>query len=483
MRVYAVYLFVFLFSVYAYRHWYRSLCALILMTAVIQHPDMPFNIMGIQGLNPWNILCLNVVMGWVINRRREGLVWDMPKSLSVLLAMYLLIVMVGFFRMIVDPAYLEGMTTAQLTSEMLVNTVKWAVPGLLLFHGCRSRRRLLGGLICALGVYFLLAVQVARWIPMSVALEAGTLTARSRKIILNEVGFHAVNMSMMLAGASWAILSTLPSLGRWKWRLPVLGAALLVVYAQALTAGRMGYVTWIIVGILMCSLRWRRYLLLIPAVIVALCVVLPGPAERMLDGFSRQDVSGETYMDQYQITSGRSLIWPHVGDRIAEAPIFGYGRLGMRRVGLTQRLADDYGERFGHPHNAYLQWLLDNGIVGFVPLILFYALVVRRSIQLFLARGSPLLSAVGGVTLALVFALLVASMGSQTFYPREGAVAMWAAIGLMLRASCIRRVGKTLRADPGSNQVAVTGRGISEGTRLAKYEPGRWDRSVGRPAS
>jgi hypothetical protein len=37
------------------------------------------------------------------------------------------------------------------------------------------------------------------------------------------------------------------------------------------------------------------------------------------------------------------------------------------------------------------------------------------------------------MALALILALLVAAFGSQTFYPREGAVGMWAAIGLMLR--------------------------------------------------
>lgn len=30
-------------------------------------------------------------------------------------------------------------------------------------------------------------------------------------------------------------------------------------------------------------------------------------------------------------------------------------------------------------------------------------------------------------------ALLVAAMGSQTFYPREGALGMWCAIALMFR--------------------------------------------------
>jgi hypothetical protein len=34
---------------------------------------------------------------------------------------------------------------------------------------------------------------------------------------------------------------------------------------------------------------------------------------------------------------------------------------------------------------------------------------------------------------ALVLALLIAGMGSQTFYPREGALGIWAAIGITLR--------------------------------------------------
>ena len=47
--------------------------------------------------------------------------------------------------------------------------------------------------------------------------------------------------------------------------------------------------------------------------------------------------------------------------------------------------------------------------------------------------------AAGGACLALVLALLFGAAGSQTFYPREGAVGMWAAIGLMLRATVERR--------------------------------------------
>jgi O-antigen ligase len=126
-------------------------------------------------------------------------------------------------------------------------------------------------------------------------------------------------------------------------------------------------------------------------------------------------------------------------DKIQERPTWGFGRQAMVRVGLVNFLWAHYRESFPHPHNAYLEMLLDNGIVGFLLVIPFYLVMLFYAVRLFLDRRSPLASAVGGVTLALVLALLVASLGSQTFYPREGAVGMWAAIGLMLRVSLERR--------------------------------------------
>ena len=93
MRIYVLWAFVAALSVYAWRDWFKSLCGLILLTAVIDHPDMPKTVMGIPGLNPWNILIVFVVFSWAVSRRREGLVWDMPRPVTVLLALYLGVVL------------------------------------------------------------------------------------------------------------------------------------------------------------------------------------------------------------------------------------------------------------------------------------------------------------------------------------------------------------------------------------------------------
>jgi hypothetical protein len=86
-----------------------------------------------------------------------------------------------------------------------------------------------------------------------------------------------------------------------------------------------------------------------------------------------------------------------------------------------------------------LELLLDNGIVGMIPVFLFYFIILKYSMGLFRDSGSAVCTAAGGVAFALVSALLFASVGSQTFYPREGSVGMWCSIGLMLRVYQQRR--------------------------------------------
>jgi len=430
--------FVGLLAIYAWRDWFVSVCGLILLTAVIEHPDCPKNIMGIQGLNPWNVLMFNAVLAWLVQRRREGAHWDMPGPVVLMLLLYLAVVVFGFCRMMSDPQGLERFTLGYLVSENLINTVKWVVPGIMLFDGCRSRERLVIALLCVLGLYFLLAVQVIRWVPPRFALSGMALTARSRKIITNEIGYHAVNMARMLAGASWAMFAGAALFRRRRHRWLLLSAGLATAYAVALTAGRTGYFTWLAVGLVMCLLRWRRALLALPVVVVLIVAVAPGAMERMLWGFGQEDVAGEAYINQYEVTSGRTLVWPVVIEKILEAPLLGYGRLAMVRTGLADYMMQQYWEAFAHPHNAYLQWMLDNGVIGLLLIAPFYAAVLYWSGRLFVT-GDRLCGAVGGVAFALVLALLVAGFGSQTFYPREGDFGMWCGIGLMLRVAVERK--------------------------------------------
>ena len=71
MRVYALYIVVAFLVIYAWKDWFKCLCALILMMAVMEHEDMPKSMFGIQGFNMWNVLFMGVFVAWLASRRRE----------------------------------------------------------------------------------------------------------------------------------------------------------------------------------------------------------------------------------------------------------------------------------------------------------------------------------------------------------------------------------------------------------------------------
>ena len=430
IRLTALYIFVAILLAYAWKDWFKSLCGLILLMAVIQHEDMPKTMFGIQGFNPWNVLFLGIFLAWLASRRREGLTWDMPRHINVLLLMYLGVILVGFLRAVFDRSYIEDYPFKGLVSDELINTIKWVLPGILLFDGCRTRRRLVMVLVCLLVMYFLIAVQVVKRLPLNAVLS-GDRIEQVRKIC-DDIGYSPVDMSVFLAGVSWGILAVLPLVRKKKYKALMLAAAGIVVLGQALTGGRAGYLAWGATGLVLCLVKWRKYLILAPVIVILLPVVFPGPVERMLRGFGETDVAGQSTIDDYSVTAGRTLIWPYIVDKIGESPMVGYGRLAMRRTGLADWLSSNLGEGFGHPHNMYLETLLDNGILGSIPILLFWAVMIVYAGRLF-RSNNRLCSAVGGLALSLMLTQLFAGIGSQHFYPEESKLGMWAAMFLALR--------------------------------------------------
>ena len=432
IRVTVLYLLVAGLSVYAWKDWFKSLCGLILLMAIIEHGDMPSKLFNIQGLNPWNVLFGMIFLAWAVRRRHEGLHWDMPRHISVLLLLYLAVILLGVLRALLDRSHLEGYPLGSLLSEELINTVKWALPGLLLFDGCRTRKQVVFALTCILVMYFLIAIQVVRSVPLEAVTGHSQTIEYARAKLDRRIGYNAVDLSATLAGVSWGMLAVLALIRRKIYWPAILAAVGIVALGQALTGGRAGYVAWGGTGFALCLLKWRKQLLLAPVVLALLPLLLPGAAERMLRGFGQTNAAGEATVDKYAVTAGRLVAWPLVLDKIAESPVIGYGRLGMRRTGLTSQLESDLGEPFGHPHNVYLETLLDNGIVGSLPIFFFWGIVVVYSASLF-RSPNPLYSAVGGLGLALILAQLLAGMGAQHYFPKEGTFGLWTAMFLALR--------------------------------------------------
>jgi O-antigen ligase len=449
-RVIIVLTFVFAVGLYAWKDWFKGVCGLILLMAVNEHPDMPKGMLGIQGLSPWNILLLDVTIAWFVSRRREGLRWDMPWHFALTIVLLLGTTFVAYVRLILDPRQLASDGFLGLTSEYFINPFKFVVPGLLLFDGCRSRARFNAATLATAGLYVLLAAQVIRWVPPTT--DAAELERRSRKRLRPDVGYHRVDMSAMLAGASWGILATTPLVAA---RIKPLTYAVAggVIYAQALTAGRTGYMAWAAVGLVLSVLRWRRYLLLAPLGVALILLFVPAVGGRFMEGIGGEPSFEDTGPDETAVTGGRNLIWPLVIEKIEEAPFFGRGRMTFNRVfGLVKTDSDPEGVT--NPHSAYLELLLDTGIVGACLLLSLYGVVLFHALAAFRDSRNPMFIAAGGLASALVLAQVVAGISAQSFYPREGTVGMWCAIGLLMRIHVERRKALVAARPVGVARVA-----------------------------
>jgi len=457
IRITLLSLLILYLSAYAWKDWFRSACWLVLLMAVFQHPDMPKAIWGVAGLNHWNFLFVNVVLSWLSNRKKQHLIWDMPRKINILLFLYGTLIIISVIRYLSDISGVlelnrlfgvEVLSGLSAINEYLINCFKWVLPAMIIFDGCRSKKQYSFALIMTSLMFLLLALQVIKTMKLGSLTMGGDALQRKAKIVIaSNVGFHRVNISMMMSGAFWMVFCLKEYLTSRLYWLFIVPACSLIFLAMVMTGGRAGYISWVFVGFIFILFKWRKYILLTPLMLIAIFFYTPSAVDRFTQGMGVESTDmaqievdfSEKEVNTHAITSGRIIAWPLVWQSITEAPYFGYGRDAMENSGITAQIMIEYkGESFPHPHNAYLQWLQDNGFIGAIPIFIFYFLIIKYAYSLFREKNKVIYIVTGGICLALVLAFLLASFGSQTFYPREGAVGMWVSIALMLRIYCER---------------------------------------------
>ncbi len=445
---------------YSFKDWYRALCYSLPILAVLERPDMPRAMLGIPGMNPFNILLLFVLLGWLTQKNREGLQWQVPANINRWLILYLIVVTISWLRMILNPEGVfaharyfwsygidyPAVSFGDLIREDFFNAWKWLIPGLLICHGANTRQRGNLAIQMVLLTGILLAIQIVlRMWPALVGLD--DLNKRSLRVFDRDIGYHKVQLATYMAGSAWGmfVYTRLALSGRKKQ----LGYACFVLITVALmaTGGRGGAVAWIACALLFGSLKWRKILLVLPLFLALAFVLMPSAENRYLTGVKANeheraiseslgldDSGGE---DVYAITSGRNIVWPRVVQYIKKAPIIGYGMRAYERVGVLESLHEE-GIPFGigfwsHPHNAYLMFLLDMGGVGFVILLFFYGTMTRWAMRLFRQTGTDEYTRlVAAFCLAYVVTALVSGMFACTFYPSQDNALEWCAIGLFM---------------------------------------------------
>jgi len=219
----------------------------------------------------------------------------------------------------------------------------------------------------------------------------------------------------------------------------------LVVVALMLTFSRGAFLGFIVVNVLF--LLWRRNakaLIFFGLLgVVALFALPEAVYDRVTTGFGHGFGSGSN-----MISAGRiEFLWLPLLPEISQSPIYGHGLGSILWSEAMRRGAGVTILAVGHPHNAYLQALLDMGIVGLILVCAYFVHLWKgfRALSVDPALSPTLRGFFLGAAAGLA-SLLIAYLTDSSLLPRPEQAFLWLAIGMMYG---LRANGRVHQPGPG----------------------------------
>lgn len=404
---------------------------LVLLIPISATAYFPRELLGITGLNPLNLLLAGTLGAYLLRGRLEHPGPFVPRPL---LWLYLVpIVAAGVLgSMHVDdiyPAYYDRLvvffTDWKGYLRDLVMKPMLIVLAALLVAAAVAKARKAEPFVVAIAVgACALALTMLGYIVASEIPRLGMLASSRARTFYAEMGTHANELGRVMVTAYALLLFT------WWETKPAAGRSALFValgilgVGIVLTFSRNAYLGALLVSALFVMWKFNAKKLALGLGATALAVAFAPHAvyRRITYGFDTGDAN--------VVSAGRlENIWAPLVPDALDSPIFGEG---LNSIMWSEAIHSGAMEFIGHPHNAYLQAVLDMGLVGLALLVAYYVHVWKG----FRALGSnayltPTMRGFfqGGCAALLAFALACFTGGSLRPEP-ENAL-LWIAIGIM----------------------------------------------------
>ncbi|HYU68113.1 MAG TPA: O-antigen ligase family protein [Burkholderiales bacterium] len=393
----------------------------------------PHEMLGITGLNPVNLLLVGTLGSCLLHGVSGGsLRRFMPLPLLWLYIAPILVAGALGSRHVGDiaPAFfmydqLEFHDAAGYVRDLVVKPLSMVIFALLVGAAVSKSEKPEKFLVPTLISIWMMGAIVIVFVSQS-GVALGRLASDDSREFLSPLGQHANDLGRLYAVAYALLLFTWAESKNTGLRLALLASMGMVVVALVLTFSRGAFLGFIAVNVLF--LLWRRNakaLMFFGLLAVVAAFLLPGAVyDRVESGFG----SG---LDA--VSAGRiEGIWLPLLPEVLRSPIYGNGLgsilwsdamrtgVGVSILGVAQA------------HNAYLETILDMGIVGLFFVCGYFVHVLKD----FRALGvdpvlSPILRGFYQGAAAGLAGFLVAGIAGSYLTPRPEQVFLWLAIGMM----------------------------------------------------
>ena len=408
---------------------------LVVLVPLSRSALFPHAMFGITGLNPVNLLLAATLGAWSLQALGDGtwrrfvprpLAWLYLAPLAAAAALGLRHVadmvpafaLYGLVQFDDAPGYLRDMLFKPLLLVLFALLVGAAV--------ARSARP----------AAFLVPACVSIWVMGAIVLGfvllegagLGALASGSARGFLSPLGMHANELGRLYVSAYALLLFTAAASEHAAVRPLLLATLVLVVLALMLTFSRGAFLGFMLVNVLF--LLWRRsgkvLLLGALAATVAPLLVPEAVLERIGAGVGQGSNA---------VSAGRiDGLWLPLLPDVLRSPLTGSGLGSILWSGAMHDAQAGVPGIIGatHPHNAYLEALLDMGVIG-LALLCAYWLHAWRGLRALAADASvdPALRGFFQGAAAGLAALLAIAVADSSLAPRAEQVYLWLAIGFM----------------------------------------------------
>lgn len=406
---------------------------LILLMPISRSTIFPHAMLGVTGLNPLNLLLIGTLGSYLLSELSDGkLRRFVPRPLFWLYIVPIAVAGALGARHVDDIArvffmkeMLEFHDMAGYIRDLVVKPLFMVVFALLVAAAVSRSKNPEKFLIPALISIWVMGSMVIVFVVVS-GVGISVLGLSTSREFLSPLGMHANELGRLYAIAYALLLFTWAESKNAQIKLMMLASMGFVVVALVFTFSRGAFFGFIVVNLLF--LLWRRNaktLIFMGLLAAAALLVLPGAVyDRVMDGYGRG-------LDA--ISASRvGLIWLPLFPELLRSPVYGNGIGSILWSDAMRRGAGVSILMVTHPHNAYLQALLDMGIAGLLLLGAYFVHVWKRFRALSIdAALSPELRGFYQGAAAGLASFLIAGISDSSLTPVPEQAFLWLAIGMM----------------------------------------------------
>lgn len=255
---------------------------------------------------------------------------------------------------------------------------------------------------------------------------ASSSTATSRSL-LSISGFHANEMGILLASVFGPMLFVAAA-GRRYWERVLLWLLLgIVSLALILTFSRGAYVA-AAVSLMLFLFRSKSSNVSKLAIVVTLVVMIVALSGALLTRVSEGwSGSASSTSRADAVTASRSIIWSALWPEVIQHPVVGNGLRSTAWSGAARS-----GVFPTHPHNLYLEILLDMGFAGLIMMLWFFGRFAAYLKAASRCQNSPLISAYLSGALASLVGYLISAVANGHYIAAPENTFLWASFGVAM---------------------------------------------------